>query len=185
MDNPLVEAAAISIVVGGLFVVWLFWPSLRSQRSEKSVKPSPKDDPISASTSVKQEEGGQTQKKSFPPSPGMEMEKLPEAETAETDPDTVIIRREKFEKLLTQEREKGMARAFGLLHGAGFLEAIVKEKRLTQAKELVFAGISGRQMTERINPEIRKAETEGESQRPPKPVELRTMTVNGDREIVL
>lgn len=185
MDNPLVESAIVSLVVGALFVAWLLWPSLRSQREDRRVKPSLELNPATSSPSVKQHEGVTAQQEALPVSTATETENPAEAETVETAPEKVIIHREKLDKLLDQELEKGMARALGLLLGAGYLEGVIKEKQLTEVKGLLFEGRSGRQMSERINPAIRQAEAEGAQKRPHQPEEIRTVTVNGEREIVL
>ncbi|NJO81656.1 MAG: hypothetical protein HC828_02055 [Blastochloris sp.] len=116
-----------------------------------------------------------------------ETEKRAETETPETDPEKVIITRERFDTLQQQARDEGMAYAFGLLHGAGLLDpAIDREKRLTEVKELVFAGFSGRRMSTLINPQIRAGFDEGQRRKPVQPAELRTVKVaGGEREVVL
>ena len=83
--------------------------------------------------------------------------------------DKVVIDREKPDKILEQERQRGMAHAFGLLQGGGYLKVVAKEKRLSEV----------------INPVVRAAEVEAASRRPQLPAELRTVTVNGDRELPL
>lgn len=184
MDNPVVEAMVVSVFVAVAFGAWLLWPSLVRRRTN-TVKSS-EDRPTSQShTSVKLQTESSPKDPPFPASRSMETENRWEAETAEMPTDKVIIDRERFDKLLAQERQLGMARAFGLLQGAGYLEGVVREKRLTEAKTFLFDGLSGRQMTERINPAIRMAEAEGAARRPAPPQELRTMTVNGEHEIVL
>lgn len=108
-----------------------------------------------------------------------------ETETPETPTDNMIINREKLDKLLAQEREKGMAWAFGLLQGGGYLEAVAKDKRLTEAKEFVFGKVSGRRLSDVINPLVREVGAEAGVRRLAPPIEVRTITVNDGREIML
>lgn len=127
----------------------------------------------------------------FPASTPTETETRSEAETAETDPARVVMGRETLDKLLAQARAQGYleggADVFGGLLGGGFLDQVREEKRLTEAKEFVFADregkpVSGRVLSGTVNPRIRTAAERAAARRPIEPTELRTVGINANGE---
>jgi len=131
----------------------------------------------------------------FPASAPTETEKRAEAETAETDPDRVVMPRETFDRLLAQARAQGYldggADVFGGLLGGGYLAQVEADKQITEAKTFVFVDAdgkpaSGRTMTAVINPRIRAAEARARARRPEVPEELRVVGINahGERQEV-
>lgn len=184
MENPVVDAIVISLWVGAAFGGWLLWPAF-TQWMAATVKPFLMKRSDQQSRYVEPEDPHHPEHEPFPASGSLEKELQAEKDQAEQATDKVVIDREKLDKLLAQERERGMAQAFGLLQGGGYLDSIVRERRLTEAKQFVFDGVSGRRMADRINPTIRASETEGQARRPSPPQPLRTITVGDDHEVVL
>jgi hypothetical protein len=178
------EAAIASILIMTPVVIWFYWPQIRRW----VVNHFPAAEPPTDGPYVNQPAQQGATPTAFPVSHATEPEPERETEASRNiavGPDTVVIAREKLDKLLDQEAEAGMAYAFGLLLGGGFLDTVVAAKRLTEAKQLVFPNRSGRQMTERINPVIRQGEQDAGTRRPVAPKEVRTVTVNNERELLL
>lgn len=178
------EAAIASILIMTPVVIWFYWPQIRQWIVNRFA-----DDRANTKTHyVHSASSNRASKTAFPVSNPMETEMEAEPETLRNTgvhADAVVISREKLDKLIDQEAETGMAYVFGLLLGGGYLDTVVAEKRLTEAKQFIFPGRSGRQMTERINPVIREGQKEGLERRPIAPKEVRTVTVNNDRELLV
>lgn len=145
-------------------------------------------------------EGGRSApaRSSFPASAPTETENDAEAETAETDPEKVIVSREKLDTLLAQARARGQleggATVLGALLGGGYLDAVKAGEQVTAAKQFAFKYLSaerkppsGRALTHVINPISKQIEAEAARERQPAPQELRTIGINqgGERQEVI
>lgn len=198
MGNPVVEATLTGIVVVGLIGLWVMWPQIRpaldawfaALAPRRSVNHSQVDTSryVTSSASVA------APRSSFPVSHGAETENETETEIDGGNGNRVVLEREKLYTLLSDARAEGYlhgsADTLGRLLGGGFLDAIVQDSRLTEAKGSALRTLDGKVLSGRAlsgiaNPRIQQAKATAEAERKPEPEEVRVIRVDGQRDLVL